>query len=56
MLGKEIKVQHSLQLINHIQLRSGKYMEIYFVLCNKKATNSDGKHKSSLVILNYILI
>jgi len=30
MLGNEIKVQHSPQQINHIQLRSGKYKEIYF--------------------------
>jgi len=30
MLGKEIKVQHSPQQINHIQLHSGKYKEIYF--------------------------
>jgi hypothetical protein len=31
-------------------------MEIYFVLRNKKATDSDGKHKSSLIILNDIPI
>jgi len=29
MLGKEIKVQHSSQQINHIQLHSGKYKDIY---------------------------